>query len=555
MLYSLHIENIAIINTSDIDFEKGFCVLTGETGAGKSILIDSVNLLTGERSNKELIRSGQDKAFVEGTIFTDNEEIFALLDENGIPYDKSDPIVLSRELNKDGRAVVRINGRTATTSLLKNLCSKLINIHGQHDGQSILNPACHVDFLDAYASVSDLLADYKETYLKVKEIKRKLEELNENISLKEQKTEILTYQLKEINDASLQPGEEEELKNQRSRYLNQEAILTSASECFAYLYGDEDNSGAFSLIDNALSSIRNLSKFDKNAENSYEKLNDLRYEMEDAVDFIRDLKDSEEEYIDINEIESRLDLISRLKRKYGDSIEEILETANSLQQELFDIENADFATEKLKKELLNAEKTLKEQADLITEKRKLSATEFENAVVKELSELDMKNTRVKVSFTPCEFNSKGQEKIEFLISPNAGQDLKPLAKIASGGELSRIILAIKVILAEADVISTLIFDEVDAGVSGGAAQKIAEKIKAISKTKQVFVITHLPQVAVFADTHYKIEKSESDGITSSSVRRLNNDERVNEIARMLSGTVITKSSIETAKELLKIGEN
>ena len=555
MLYSLHIENIAIINTSDIDFEKGFCVLTGETGAGKSILIDSVNLLTGERSNKELIRSGQDKAFVEGTIFTDNDEIFALLDYNGIPYDKSDPIVLSRELNKDGRAVVRINGRTATTALLKNICSGLINIHGQHDGQAILNPACHIDFLDAYASVSDLLKDYKQTYNKVKEIRRELEDLNENISLKEQKTEILTYQLKEIKDASLKIGEEEELKSQRARFLNQEEILTSANECFAYLYGDEETSGAFSLIDNALSSIRNLSKFDKNAEISYEKLNDLRYEMEDATDFIRDLKDNEEDFIDINEIESRLDLIGRLKRKYGDSIEEILETANRLQQELFDIENADFTTEKLKKELQNAEKVLKEQADLITEKRKLSATEFENAVVKELGELDMKNTKVKVDFTPCEFNSKGQEKVEFLISPNSGQDLKPLAKIASGGELSRIILAIKVILAEADIISTLIFDEVDAGVSGGAAQKIAEKIKAISKNKQVFVITHLPQVAVFGDTHYKIEKSESDGKTFSTVKKLDDEERVTEIARMLSGTIITNSSMETAKELLNLAKN
>lgn len=555
MLYNLHIENIAIINSTDISFDKGFCVLTGETGAGKSILIDSVNLLTGERSNKELVRSGCDKAFVEGTLYDCPKELYGLLEENGIPFDQNDPIILSRELSKDGRTMVRINGRTATTGLLKTLCASLINIHGQHDSQSILNSSCHIDFLDAFSNTENIISEYRELYKQANTIKQELDSLNESISLKEQKQEILSYQLNEIKSANLSVGEEEELKDARTRYLNFENIITSANECYSYLYGNEEVSGAFDLMESALSSLYNLSKFDKNAPVSYEKLNDLKYEMEDAVEFIRTLKDeTEDDGIDINEIESRLDLISRLKRKYGNSIEEILETANSLQQELFDIENSDYKTEQLKKKLKEIEEKLNEKAELLTEKRQKSALKLEQAVMNELSDLDMENTKVSVMITPCEYNLKGKDKVEFLIAPNKGEELKPLTKIASGGELSRIILAIKVILAEADKVSTLIFDEVDTGVSGGAAQKIAEKLRTLSKHKQVFVITHLPQVAVFADSHYKIEKTEKDDKTFSTVNKLDDDTRVTEIARMLSGTVITKSSMETAKEMLNMAK-
>ena len=327
--------------------------------------------------------------------------------------------------------------------------------------------------------------------------------------------------------------------------------MSTANQCYFALYGDEDLTGAINLLDEAISSLKSLSRYEERAEKSYEALENIKYEIEDAAEVVRNIKDSAElEEIDINEVESRLDLISRLKRKYGDSVPEILETLKNLQQEFYDLENASYTTEKLEKELKQKTDELEKLAEKLNETRHNAAIKLENSVMKELSDLEMARTRFSVQFTPCEFSSFGNEKAEFLIAPNSGEELKPLTKIASGGELSRIILALKVILSKADKVGTLIFDEVDTGVSGKAAQKIGEKLKKISETKQVFVITHLAQVAAFADTHFKIQKSEKNDKTYSEVEVLDENGRIEELARFLSGATITESSLSAAKELL-----
>lgn len=552
MFNCLHIENIAIMDNVDIEFREGLNVLTGETGAGKSILIDSVNLLTGERSSKDLVRTGSEKAQVEGVIWTDDKKVLSLLEEAGIECDDGDPIVLMREISKDGRSIVRINGRVSTTGLLKSVCAHLINIHGQHDNQSILNAASHQKFLDSFAANQTEFSKYSEVYTEVKELENQLSSVDESVQLKEQKKEILTYQIEEIEKSNLYETEEEDLNALRTRFLNSETIVSTANQCYFALYGDEDSTGALNLLDEAISSLKALSRYEQKAEKSFEALENIKYEIEDAAELVRDIKDSAElEEIDINEVEGRLDLISRLKRKYGNSVPEILETFEKLKQEFYDLENASYTTEQLEKALKEKTKELEIAAQNLSETRKAAASKLEKAVMNELSDLEMARTRFAVQFTPCEFSSYGNEKIEFLIAPNSGEELKPLTKIASGGELSRIILALKVILSNADKVGTLIFDEVDTGVSGKAAQKIGEKLKKISENKQVFAITHLAQVAAFADTHFKIQKSEKNGKTYSEVTVLDEIGRTEELARFLSGAEITESSINAAKELLR----
>ncbi|MBQ2966673.1 MAG: DNA repair protein RecN [Clostridia bacterium] len=553
MLLSLHIENIAIMDNVDIEFEEGFCVLTGETGAGKSILIDSINLLTGERSSKELVRTGAEKAYVEGAVYTCDPTVCQKLSDAGIAFEEGEPIVLSREISKDGRSVVRINGRMSTTGFLKDLCKDLINIHGQKDSQSILDEAFHGAFLDGFAHTEQAKEAYKTAYKAVTETRKKLAEIKQNNELAEQKKEILSYQVDELKKANLRDGEEEELNTLRARFLNSETVLTALNECYAALCGDEEQLGALDLLENGLNSLTTLMKYDPEAEGVYEKLENLKYELEDCVSFVRDAKDSSDlEDVDINAVEGRLDTLSRLKRKYGDSVAEMLETLERLEQELYGIENADYLEQQLKKTLKEQEEVLKASAEVLTAQRQKGAKALSEAVVTALAELDMEKTEFKVELTPCELNANGAEKAEFLIAPNRGESLKPLTKIASGGELSRVILALKAALSEVDTVSTMIFDEVDTGVSGRAAQKIAEKIKKLSENKQIFVITHLAQVAAFGQHHYKISKQDVDGKTRSQVEKLDEQGRVQELARIMSGTQITESSISAAKELLEI---
>ncbi len=553
MLLSLHIENIAIMDNVDIGFEEGFCVLTGETGAGKSILIDSINLLTGERSSKELVRTGADKAFVEGAVYTNDAKVYKKLEEAGIAFEEGEPIVLSREISKDGRSVVRINGRMSTTGFLKDLCTDLINIHGQKDSQSILDEHFHGAFLDGFSHAEEELSAYKTAYNAVRETEKKLAEIKQDNELVEQKKEILTYQVDELKKANLTEGEEEELNALRKKFLNAETVLSAANTCYGYFCGDEEQPGAMDLLESGLSALATLMKYDTEAESVYEKIENLKYELDDCISYVRDTKDNLDlEDVDINAVESRLDLLSRLKRKYGDSVPEMLETLERLEQELYGIENADYLEQQLQKTLKEQKKVLTEKAEILTKKRKNGAKMLEKAVMTALNELDMEKTEFQIALTPCEPCATGSEKAEFLIAPNRGESLKPLTKIASGGELSRVILALKASLAEVDPVSTMIFDEVDTGVSGRAAQKIAEKIKTLSENKQIFVITHLAQVAAFGQHHYKISKQEINGKTRSMVEKLDEQGRIDELARIMSGTNITESGINAAKELLEI---
>ena len=538
-----------------LEFREGFNVLTGQTGAGKSIIIDSVNLLTGERSSKELVRTGAQKALVEGVVYTSEEQVYSALSDAGIDFEEGEPLILSREISKDGRSVVRINNRIATTGLLKQICSKIINIHGQHDSQEILDEKFHGKYLDSFAKAEKNLEEYKESFSLMQECLRKMQEVQQEDSLKEQKKELLEYSIKEIEDARLEKGEEEDLKNTRSRFLNNEKIRACIQESVLSLSGDEERAGARELISNALDALDTLAEFDTSVKELAQKTRDAYYAVDDICDGVRAISDIEDEDTDINYIEERLVLIGRLKKKYGETYEEIMSHLEEMKEELDSIENSDLYLAKLKKNYTELEKIARERALKLSEKRKASAKVLEDAIEKHLTDLEMPQVKFKVDITETELKSNGCDSIRFMISANKGEELKPLSKVASGGELARTILAMKVVLADADSVSTMIFDEIDTGVSGSTSQKIAQKLKTLAKEKQVFVITHSPQIAAFADCHYLVEKREEAGKTVSDVRVLSYEESINEVARIISGSTITQAAIDAAKDLKKAGND
>ena len=538
-----------------LEFREGFNVLTGQTGAGKSIIIDSVNLLTGERSSKELVRTGAQKALVEGVVYTSEEQVYSALSDAGIDFEDGEPLILSREISKDGRSVVRINNRIATTGLLKQICSKIINIHGQHDSQEILDEKFHGKYLDSFAKAEKNLEDYRESFSLMQECLRKMQEVQQEDSLKEQKKELLEYSIKEIEDARLEDGEEEDLKNTRSRFLNNEKIRACIKESVLSLSGDEERAGARELLSNALDALDTLAEFDTSVKELAQKARDAYYAVDDICDGVRAISDIEDEDTDINYIEERLVLIGRLKKKYGETYEEIMSRLEEMKEELDSIENSDLYLAKLKKNYTELEKIARERALKLSEKRKASAKILEDAIEKHLTDLEMPQVEFKVDITETELKSNGCDSIRFMISANKGEELKPLSKVASGGELARTILAMKVVLADADSVSTMIFDEIDTGVSGSTSQKIAQKLKTLAKEKQVFVITHSPQIAAFADCHYLVEKREEAGKTVSDVRALSYEESINEVARIISGSTITQAAIDAAKDLKKAGND
>ena len=538
-----------------LEFREGFNVLTGQTGAGKSIIIDSVNLLTGERSSKELVRTGAQKAVVEGVVYTSEEQVYSALSDAGIDFEEGEPLILSREISKDGRSVVRINNRIATTGLLKQICSKIINIHGQHDSQEILDEKFHGKYLDSFAKAEKNLEEYKESFSLMQECLRKMQEVQQEDSLKEQKKELLEYSIKDIEDARLEKGEEEDLKNTRSRFLNNEKIRACIQESVLSLSGDEERAGARELISNALDALDTLAEFDTSVKELAQKARDAYYAVDDICDGVRAISDIEDEDTDINYIEERLVLIGRLKKKYGETYENIMSRLEEMKEELDSIENSDLYLAKLKKNYTELEKIARERALKLSEKRKASAKILEDAIEKHLTDLEMPQVKFKVDITETELKSNGCDSIRFMISANKGEELKPLSKVASGGELARTILAMKVVLADADSVSTMIFDEIDTGVSGSTSQKIAQKLKTLAKEKQVFVITHSPQIAAFADCHYLVEKREEAGKTVSDVRVLSYEESINEVARIISGSTITQAAIDAAKDLKKAGND
>ena len=549
MLSLLHIENIAVIECADISFDQGFNVLTGETGAGKSIVIDAISAILGERAYRDMIRTGTSKASVRA-VFQDVPELpwFA---EQGIEYDSE--TVIQREIHLDGKNVCRVNGGLVSVSILRKLGIQLINIHGQHDSAALFDEDNHLNFLDAFADNHQLLTEYQETFAVVSRLRREIDRLSMDEGEKLRRMESLRYQIDEISRAELESGEDESLEARRKVLQNAEKLSDAINEGVECLYGSDDSDGAAGLMAQAEKALSKIARYDESLAALHERVKDLMYQVQDAAEEVMDSRDtfaySEEE---LEQIESRLDVIHRLRRKYGANCDAILAYLDRAKKELDEIEFADDHMERLKKKLKKAEKEAVSAADKLRQSRKETAVYLSARILDELRQLDMPKVQFECVFTETELSSNGADAVAFYMSANAGEALKPMSKVASGGELARIMLAMKNVLAEKDSVSTLIFDEVDTGVSGRAAQKVAEKLRSVAASKQVLCVTHLPQIAALANTHLLISKSERDGRTFTSVTPLDLEGRKRELARIIGGTNITEITLKSAEEMLRI---
>ena len=547
MLSLLHIENIAVIECADISFDSGFNILTGETGAGKSIVIDAISAILGERAYRDMIRTGTSKASVRA-VFTGVPEL-SWFSENGVEYDPE--TIIQREVHLDGKNVCRVNGALVTVSILRKLGIQLINIHGQHDSASLFDEANHLQFLDAFAENQTLIDAYYEKYSAVAKLRKEIDRLHMDESEKLRRMETLRYQIDEISKAKLQPGEDETLEQRRKILQNAEKLsdgIHSAVEC---LYGGEDADGAVSLLTEAERELARLVRYTDAYGQIHERVADLMYQVQDVAEELRDARDDLSYSADeLEQIESRLDIIHRLRRKYGSSCEEILQYLDNAQQELDEIEFADDHVERLKLKCEKAEKEAWSAAKELRKNRMKAAEELSSRILSELAQLDMPKVQFSCNFTDTELTPIGADMVAFYMSANAGEALKPMSKVASGGELARIMLAMKNVLAEQDHVSTLIFDEVDTGVSGRAAQKVAEKLRSVAKSKQVLCVTHLPQLAALANTHLLIAKEERNGRTYTTVTPLDLEGRKRELARIIGGANITETTLKSAEEML-----
>ena len=549
MLSLLHIENIAVIESADISFDRGFNVLTGETGAGKSIVIDAISAILGQRAYRDMIRTGTSKASVRA-VFTDVPEL-SWFEDNGVAYDPE--TVIQREVYLDGKNVCRVNGSLVSVSILHKLGIQLINIHGQHDSASLFDEDNHLSFLDAFGDNEGLRQDYLQKYEVVAKLRREIDRMTMDEGEKLRRMETLKYQITEIDKADLKPGEDEVLEERRKLLQNAEKISDGMNEAVEALSGGYDSDGAAALLSTAVYSLSRIAKFGDNINELKERVTDLMYQVQDLADEARNLRDDLAYSADeLEQIESRLDIIHRLRKKYGSSCEDILEYLENARAELDEIEFADDHLEKLKKKLSKAEKCAWEAALALRENRKQTAKEMSQRILTELAQLDMPRVQFSCEFRELELTPNGCDAVAFFMSANAGEALKPMSKVASGGERARIMLAMKNVLAEKDRVETLIFDEVDTGVSGRAAQKVAEKLRSVSQHKQVLCVTHLPQLAALANTHLLIAKSERDGRTYTSVTPLDVEGRKRELARIIGGTNITETTLKSAEEMLRI---
>ena len=547
MLSLLHIENIAVIERADISFDAGFNVLTGETGAGKSIVIDAISAIMGERAYRDMIRTGTNKASVRG-VFTQVPEL-DWFRENGVEYDAE--TVVQRDVYLDGKNVCRVNGSLVSVSILHKLGIQLINIHGQHDSASLFDEENHLRFLDAFADNAVLLEDYRQKYLQVSRLRREIDRMSMDESEKLRRMETLKYQIAEIEKANLQPGEDEELESRRKLLQNSEKLSQGLEDAVAALLGGDDTNGAAALLAEAEYALSRIIRYSDEYSSFQERLTDLKYQVQDLADEVRDARDdlsySAEE---LENIESRLDVIHRLRRKYGATCQDILDYLEQSRKELDEIEFADDRVERLKKQLVQQEKLAWEAAQALRQDRKEKAEVMSQRILTELSQLDMPRVQFACKFRDTELTENGADAVAFYLSANAGEAMKPLSKVASGGELARIMLSMKNVLAEKDQVGTLIFDEVDTGVSGRAAQRIAEKLRSLARHKQVLCVTHLPQMAALADTHMLISKSERAGRTFTTVIPLDREGRKQELARIIGGTHITEITLKSAEEML-----
>ena len=547
MLSLLHIENIAVIESADISFNQGFNILTGEPGAGKSIVIDAISAILGERAYRDMIRTGSGRASVRA-VFTNVPE-FAWFAENGVEYDPE--TIIQREIYLDGKNICRVNGTLVTVSILRKLGIQLINIHGQHDSASLFDENNHLQFLDAFAANDSLRQEYASGYEAVAKLRREIDSLTMDESEKLRRMETLRFQIEEISKAELEAGENEALEARRKLLQNAEKLASGMNDAVENLYGGDDSDGAASLLAQAERSLARIAKFDDSIAALHDKVADLMYQVQDAAEELRDARDDLAYSSDeLEQIESRLDVIHRLRRKYGVTCADILDYLERAKQELDEIEFSDDHLERLKGKLAKAEKTAWNAALALRENRKAAAAELSARILTELSQLDMPRVQFQCEFTELDLTANGADAVAFYMSANAGEALKPLSKVASGGELARIMLAMKNVLAEQDQIATLIFDEVDTGVSGRAAQKVAEKLRSVARNKQVLCVTHLPQLAALANTHLLIAKQERGGRTYTTVTPLDLEGRKRELARIIGGANITETTLMSAEEML-----
>ena len=547
MLSLLHIENIAVIECADISFDRGFNVLTGETGAGKSIVIDAISAILGQRAYRDMVRTGAAKASVRA-VFTDVPELVWFA-ENGVEYDPE--TIIQREIYLDGKNVCRVNGQLVTVSILHKLGIQLINIHGQHDSASLFDEANHLTFLDDFADNQQLRQDYSETFSEVCKLRREIDRISMDEGEKLRRMETLKFQIEEIEKADLRAGEDDELEARRKLLQNSEKISNGLNDAVENLYGGDDTDGAASLLSIAERALARVSKFSDDISSLHEKVADLMYQVQDVAEIARDVRDDLAYSADeLEQIEARLDVIHKLRRKYGTTCADILEYLGKAKKELDEIEFADDHLERLKDKLQKAEKEAWAAALTLRENRKETAMKLSARILTELSQLDMPKVQFSCEFTELDLTANGADAVAFYMSANVGEALKPMSKVASGGELARIMLAMKNVLAEQDKVATLIFDEVDTGVSGRAAQKVAEKLRSVAKTKQVLCVTHLPQLAAMGDTHLLIAKGERDGRTYTTVTPLDIEGRKRELARIIGGANITETTLKSAEEML-----
>ena len=550
MLELLHIENIAVIEEADIAFRSGFNALTGETGAGKSIVIDAMNAVLGGRTSRDLIRTGTDRAFVSAA-FSDVPATLPSLVECGVSPDENGELLVQRELTAEGKNYCRANGRPLTVAQLRRIGTALLNIHGQHDGVALLDEEQHGAYLDRFGQVDGPMAAYREAYEKMASLRAQIRALQMDEAEKARRMDSLRYQIKELERAELVPGEEEELEARRNLLRNGEKYMASLGGADEALSGGEDGYGAVSAIEaaeNALYAIRTL---DGELEEIYNRLREARIEVYDLAETLRDKRyafDFSPEELDA--VESRCDRLYRLKKKYGASVEEMLEYLEKSRAELEAMETADDTLLFLEGQMKKAREAVYAAGADLTAARKEAAAVLEQRIQQELRDLDMKKVRFAIAFEGKEPAEDGCDTVRFLMSANAGEDLKPISRIASGGELARIMLALKNVLSEQEEIATMVFDEVDTGVSGRAAQKVAEKLARLSRKKQVLCVTHLPQLAAMADTHFSVEKGERNGRTYTRVVMMDQEQRKAELARITGGNEVTEALLKSAGELL-----
>lgn len=551
MLNSLHIENIAVIENTTIDFKNGFNVLTGETGAGKSIIIDSINALLGGKISKDIIRNGADFAFVSGSFTVNDKSVFEMLNSYGYDCNEEDELILQRKLNISGKSICRINGRPATLTILKEIAAHLVNIHGQHESYNLMSAEKHITYIDNIGNLTDIKKHYRENLAVLRECKRKLNSAQSDSSQRERQIDLLRYQINEIEEVNPREGEYEQLIEERNTAVNAQDIVKSLAESESILSGGDDYSGCLSSLRQCSEVIDKISEYYPQAEKLSERIMTAFYELQDCSQEISGLLEGVN--IDpyrLEEIEERLDLLYKLSRKYGNTTEEILEFCDKAKKELEELENYEFNMEKLQDEYDKYYQITKKLALELSAKRKEISLDFMTKVREEMTYLDMPNVNLKVNIERCPLNENGCDKLEFLISANLGEEPKAVSKIASGGELSRMMLAITNVIAANNIVDTMIFDEVDTGISGSASQKVGYKLKTLAESRQVICITHQAQIAALADEHFLIKKKVENNRTFTQVNSLDFDQRKQELARIIGGVSITELTLKHAEEML-----